>query len=86
MEEGYRFLKSVQIFMKFSGLRYFFETKLMVASISTSESSLSRARPKGVVASNPEIYSDLHENFGVMLFFLTNPMIASISMPELTVS
>ena len=41
----------------------------MVPFILMSDLILSRARPKAVVASNPEIYSDLHENFGIMLFF-----------------
>ena len=41
----------------------------MVPFISMSDLILSRARPKGVVASNPEIYSDLHENFGLCYFF-----------------
>ena len=69
MEQMHRFLKSDRIFMKISGLWYFFETNLMVPFISMSDIILSRARPKAVVASNPEIYSDLHENFGIMLFF-----------------
>ena len=69
MEEGYRFLKSVQIFMKFSGLRYFFETNLMVASISMSDLILSKARPNGADASISEIWLHLHENFKIMFFF-----------------
>ena len=55
--------------MEIIGLCYFFDTNLMVPFISMSDLILSRARPKGVIASNPEIYSDLHENLGIMLFF-----------------
>ena len=69
MEEGYRFLRSVQIFMKISGLDHFFETILMVASISMSDVILSRARPNGADASNPEIWSHLPKNFKVIVFF-----------------
>ena len=61
MEQMHWFLKSSRIFMKISGLWYFFETNLMVPFISMSDLILSRARPKAVVASNPEIYSALHK-------------------------
>ena len=49
--------------MKISGLGYFFETKPMVASISTSHFTLSRARPNLEKSSISEICPDLHKNF-----------------------
>ena len=67
-DQRFRFLRSVRIFMKISGLGYFFETKRMVASISTSHFTLSRARPKGVTSSTSEIWSDLHENHRIRVF------------------
>ena len=69
MEEAYRFLRSVQIFMKISGLRYFFKTNLMVASVSMSDLILSKARPNGADALISEIWLHLDENFKIMIFF-----------------
>ena len=77
-------MRSVQIFMKISGLGHFFETNTMVASISMSYVILSRARPNGVDASNSQIWSHLPENFRIIVLFETNLMMASISMPELS--
>ena len=72
--------------MKIPGLGYFFATKPMIASISTSHFTISRARPKGVISSTSEIWSELHENHRIRVFFKKNLMVATIATSGFTLS